>query len=68
MTQHRVEIKPEDREGWQQWMNCAAKMGDELRLLNVPSVNEILNRYEFRRCDYGMGLNIDWPDREHPLG
>lgn len=62
MTQHKVVIAPDDKEGWKQWIECFATMIDELRSLQSPIVTEILNRYECRRCDYGMGLNIDWPD------
>jgi len=63
MTQHHVEIQADDKEGWQNWMDCAAAMCEELRNLNDHTVTEILDRYEFRECDYGLGLNIDWPDK-----
>lgn len=61
--QHRVEIALDDREGWKQWIECFAQMVDELRSLTIPSVDEILDKYECRRCDYGAGLNIDWPSK-----
>lgn len=63
MTQHRVEIKAEDREGWKQWMECLAQMHDELRALDDEQVSAILDRYEFKRCDYGFGINLDWPEK-----
>lgn len=62
MTQHRVEIAMTDKEGWQNWVNTLAAMVDELRDLGNPKVTQILDRYECRRCDYGMGLNVDKPD------
>lgn len=64
MTQHRVEIKPGDVEGWKQWMDCLAQLNDELVALKIPEVQALLNKYEFRRCDYGMGVNIDWPEKQ----
>ncbi len=62
MTQYRIEIPVEDRSAWQNWMNCAIMLQKDLRDLNDAKVTEILDRYEFRSCTYGMGLNIDWPD------
>jgi len=64
MTQHRTEIAPDDKAGWKQWSDCLAQMCDELRALNEPKTTEILDKYEFRRCDYGQGINIDWPEKK----
>lgn len=63
MTQHKVEIKADDQVGLKNWMDCAAAMRDELRALNSRTVDNIMDKYEFRRCNYGMGLNIDWPEK-----
>lgn len=66
MTQHRVAIDPKDTAAWKQWCDCWKAMVAELRGLANPSVDAILDRYECRPCDYGMGMNIDWPDGEGP--
>lgn len=62
MTQYRVIIDPSDTISWQDWIDCATAMCEDLRDLNDPKVDQILGDYEFRKCDYGMGLNIDWPE------
>lgn len=62
MTQFRTVIQPEDKKGWQNWMDCMRSMVHELRSLKHPETTAILDRYECRECDYGFGLNVDWPD------
>lgn len=70
MTQNRVEIKLEDKDGWKQWMDCLASMCDELRALTLTYKStpddflKVMDKYEFRRCDYGHGINIDWPEKK----
>ncbi len=63
MTQHRVVIEPTDKEGWLNWVNCLKAMVAELRALNHEPTTAILDKYECRECDYGMGLNVDWPEK-----
>jgi hypothetical protein len=62
MTQHKVEIPLTDAEGWKNWVYCCKAMVNELRFLADEKTQAILDRFEARSCDYGLGLNIDWPD------
>ena len=66
MTQHRVTIDPSDKAAWHNWMDALRAMVHELRELKDEKVTGILDRFECRECDYGFGLNVDWPDDLRP--